>query len=136
MPPKLELPRNVCLVPLGNAQPYAQNYSSAHVPIPAEQLAKQAYLVVDETGDTSSNLVSEVQEDMLMNGHTFEDTRMGKVVNLAFTHRWFTCVWWADEKKETEIVWLQNIESFRDVLLEQLFATGNVAIGYLPETKV
>lgn len=128
MPADLTLPDQVRLIPLAECQEYVRRFIAAHAPLLASKPSEHIFLVADESGNTSSNIVSEVQ-DIRLDQRPFEHTRLGNIVNLISAHNLAACIWWEDT---TPFIWERSIQTFQAVVLEQLFSDGDVAAGYLP----
>lgn len=124
--PDFEGVAGIGLVPLPRAQSCiadrARNELSYHG-------ASRAFAVVDETGDTASRLVAEIQRQVRIEDLPLMETRLGRLVAIAARARCTIHAWWGDvpiaEAWSTFPVYSECSE-FLAAVLEQLEEQGGI----------
>lgn len=115
---------------LTGTQPYVLGALETILPTGVQAGIKEVYLVEDKSG-TSSCLFHECVEPVHLHTMPPQDTRLGRILMLADNNDWLISAWWADSLER--FVWLGRLQHCVDLLWRQLYADGNVSVGYLPQ---
>jgi len=96
--------------------------------------AEETYLVIDETRNTSHNLVNDAV-DSLINNTPIENSRFFKVLNACFNVSCLIRIWWADPLDRDDLIVFQDKEKFKNHIIECFNKSEDVNVFYQPAPK-
>lgn len=104
--PSVENINGISAIPVNNAQEYIKKVSDEII---SDISKSEQWLIIDETTDTTDDLIAETPEQLCME-HNFDETRFGRVLNIILENKNNIIIWYANNSSDC----YKNLRVFND----------------------